>query len=112
MGQNEFEQLCADFGIEHRLMPPMRPQTNGMVERFNDRSEDVIRRHRFPSGEKLEQTILCYVKLYNHQLPRSALASKTPLQAMKYWHKLRLEQIKKQHNTLRDAAVNFTRCII
>ncbi|RAP39288.1 hypothetical protein BYZ73_21315, partial [Rhodovulum viride] len=29
--------LCADLGIEHRLAPPMRSQTNGMVERFNGR---------------------------------------------------------------------------
>jgi transposase InsO family protein len=27
--------------------PPMRPQTNGMVERFNGRIEDVLQSHRF-----------------------------------------------------------------
>ena len=31
-GNHEFDRLCADLGIEHRLAPPMRPQTNGMVE--------------------------------------------------------------------------------
>jgi hypothetical protein len=36
-GQHEFDLLCAELGIEHRLAPPMRPQTNGMVERFNGR---------------------------------------------------------------------------
>lgn len=38
-GQHAFNTLCADLGIEPRLAPPMRPQTNGMVERFNDRME-------------------------------------------------------------------------
>lgn len=95
-GQHEFDQLCADLGIEHRLTPPMRPQTNGMVERFNGQIEDVLQSHRFHSGEDLEQTILRYVTLYNQQLPQSALASRTPLQAMKDWHKLRPELFKKQ----------------
>ena len=31
------------------------------------------------------QTLLRYVALYNHQLPQSALHSKTPMQAMKQW---------------------------
>src|SRR6056300_1379428 len=82
-GQHEFDQLCNDLGIEHRLTPPMRPQTNGMVERFYCRIEDVLQSHRFQSGEDLEQTILRYVTLYNQQLPQSALASRPPLQAMK-----------------------------
>jgi len=30
--------------------------------------------------------LLRYVALYNHQLPQSALKSKTPMQAMKEWH--------------------------
>lgn len=34
-GQPEFERLCAELGIEHRPAPPVRPQTNGMVERFS-----------------------------------------------------------------------------
>ena len=50
-GQHEFDQLCANLDIEHRLTPPMRPQTNGMVERLNGRIEDVLQNHRFQSGE-------------------------------------------------------------
>jgi len=29
-GQHEFDRLCADFGIEHRLTKPRTPKTNGM----------------------------------------------------------------------------------
>ena len=38
-------------------------------------------------GLDLEQTLMRYVHLYNTQLPQSALGSKTPMQAMKNWHK-------------------------
>ncbi|MDG1130464.1 MAG: IS481 family transposase, partial [Paracoccaceae bacterium] len=36
------------------------------------------------------------VWLYNQQLPQSALGSRSPLQAMKDWHKLKPELFKKQ----------------
>ena len=69
-GQHEFDLLCAELGIEHRLTPPMRPQSeplsaigprtmaSGMVERFNGRIEDVMQCQLFHSGEDLKQTIL------------------------------------------------------
>ena len=85
-GQHAFDQLCQALGIEHRLTKPRTPQTNGMVERFNGRIQDVLNTHRFRSGQDLEQTLLRYVALHNHQLPQSALKSKTPLQAMKDWY--------------------------
>ena len=95
-GQHEFDQLCAELGIEHRLAPPMRPQTNGMVERFNGRIEDVLQSHRFQSGEDLQQTILRYVHLYNSQLPQSALKGRTPIDALKDWQRQRPELFKKR----------------
>ena len=58
-----------------------------MVERFNGRIADVLKTNRFRSGEDLEQTILRYVKLYNTQLPQSALQSRTPMQGMKDYYK-------------------------
>jgi transposase InsO family protein len=85
-GDHEFDQLCQQFGIEHRLTRPRTPKTNGMVERFNGRIADVLKTHRFIDREDLQQTLLRYVALYNHQLPQSALKSKTPMQAMKDWH--------------------------
>jgi transposase/transposase InsO family protein len=95
-GEHEFDKLCAELGIEHRLTPPKSPQTNGMVERFNGRIEEVLQSHHFRSGEELEATLHRYVWLYNQQLPQSALGSKSPLQAMKDWHKLKPELFRKQ----------------
>lgn len=85
-GQHEFDLLCTALGIEHRLTRPKRPQTNGMVERFNGRIADILKTHRFNSAEDLSSTLTRYVKLYNHQFPQSALKGKTPLQAMKQWY--------------------------
>jgi len=95
-GQHKFDVRCRALNIEHRLCPPRHPQTNGMVERFNGRIEEVLQSHHFRSGEELETTLHRYVRLYNQQLPQSALGSKPPLQAMKDWRKLKLELFRKQ----------------
>jgi hypothetical protein len=107
-GQHEFDLLCAELGIEHRLAPPMRPQSeplsaigprtmaSGMVERFNGRIEDVLQSHRFHSGEDLEQTILRYVRLSNGQLPQAALKGRTPFAALKDWQRQRPELLRKR----------------
>ena len=68
----------------------------GAMERFNGRIEDVLQSHHFRSGEELNATMHRYVWLYNQQLPQSALGSKTPLQAMKDWNKLKPELFKKK----------------
>ena len=94
-GRHEFDQLCEALGIEHRLTRPRTPKTNGMVERFNGRIADVLKTNRFVSGEDLEQTLLRYVHLYNHQLPQSALQSRTPFQAMKDYYASNPELFKK-----------------
>jgi hypothetical protein len=116
-GKHEVDKRCTALDIEHRLVrvfarsgpkrstgafprrpspPPRSPQTIGMVQRFNGRIEDVLRSHHFQSGEELQATLHRYVWLYNQQLPQSALGSKSPLQAMKDWHKTRPELFKKQ----------------
>jgi transposase InsO family protein len=87
-GKQGFDTLCGDFGIDHRLPPPQPPQTNGMVERFNGRIEDVLQSHHFRSGEDLNATMHRYVSPYNQHLTQSTLQSRTPLQAMKDGHKL------------------------
>ena len=85
-GNHEFDLLCQELGVEHRLSRPRTPKTNGMVERFNGRISDVLKTNRFNPALDLEETLLRYAALYNHQLPQSALKSKTPMQAMKQWH--------------------------
>ncbi len=93
-GQHVFDQLCEALGIEHRLTRPRRPQTNGMVERFNGRIADpgsrpgqaLLRTHHFRSRDDLEQTLHRYVTLYNDHLPQQALQAQTPTQALQDWY--------------------------
>ena len=95
-GAHEFDKLCAALETEHRLTPPKSPQVNGRAERFNGRVEEVLQTHHFRSGEEIEATLHRYVWRYNQQLPQSALRSRPPLQAMKDYHKIKPELIKKQ----------------
>lgn len=84
-GEHEFDQLCKALGIEHRLTRVRRPQTNGMVERFNGRIAEILRTHRFDGRADLETTLKRYVWLYNHHLPQKAIEHQTPIQTMKIW---------------------------
>ena len=56
-GQHEFDQLCRALGIDHRLTRVRRPQTNGMVERFNGRVAEVLKTTSFVSARHLEATL-------------------------------------------------------
>lgn len=91
-----FDRLCKQLGIEHRLIPPRHPQTNGMVERFNGRISDIVNQARFGSRAELESTLRNYVKIYNHNIPQRALSHKTPIQALKEWHEKRPELFRKR----------------
>jgi transposase InsO family protein len=56
--EHEFDLLCTELEIEHRLTPPKSSQTNGMVERFNGRIVDVLKTNRFDSALDLKQTLM------------------------------------------------------
>ena len=43
-GRHPFDRVCAKHRIDHRLTKPYRPQTNGLVERFNRRIVEAIGR--------------------------------------------------------------------
>ena len=92
-GEHPFDKVCATHAIEHRLTRPYRPQTNGLVERFNRRIAEAIRRqpkrgiaHRlFASHEQRNAFLIGFVKDYNrtrlkclgYQAPIQALANLT-----------------------------------
>ena len=98
-GKHAFDVLCKQLVIEHRLIPPRHPQTNGMVERFNGRISEVVNQTRFASRAELESTLRNYLKIYNHNIPQRALDNATPIQAMKKWQGKKPELfVKRVHN--------------
>ena len=84
-GKHVFDRLCEQFEIEHRLIPPRHPQTNGMVQRFNGRISEIVNQTRFASAVELESTLRSYLKIYNNNIPQRAFWHQTPIQALKNW---------------------------
>jgi len=82
-GKHPVDQLCAAHGIEHRLIPPRHPQTNGMVERFNGRISEVLAAVHLRNREELESTLTRYRRLYNHHIPQKALTGQAPVDFLK-----------------------------
>lgn len=88
-GRHPFDRLCADHRIVHRLTRPYRPQTNGMVERFNRRIVEAIGRqpkrgiaHRlFASHTERDAFLLGFVRDYNRTRLK-CLGYLAPLQAL------------------------------
>jgi len=89
-GDHPFDRVCADAGIKHRLTKPFRPQTNGMVERFNRRLSEHLAKipfntsghhRRFDSHEQLADYLLTFVADYNRTRLK-CLGYKAPLEAV------------------------------
>jgi transposase len=57
-GNHPFDLLCANHKIDHRLTRPYRPQTNGLVERFNRRITEAIGRE--PKRGSARRTFPCH----------------------------------------------------
>jgi len=90
-GRHPFDVACAAHAIEHRLTKAYRPQTNGLVERFNRRIADAIRtvpppgrnagRNRFETHEQRDAFLIRFVHDYNRTRLK-CLDYTAPLQAL------------------------------
>ncbi len=93
-GEHAFDLLCRAHRIRHRLTRPFRPQTNGMVERFNRRIGEHLNRmpqnraahhRRFLDHAERDAYLYIFVHDYNrtrlrcldYQAPAEALANLT-----------------------------------
>jgi transposase InsO family protein len=93
-GQHPFDRVCRTHRITHRLTRPFRPQTNGMVERFNRRLDEHLarrplvrptqRRHFHDHAERdayLTDFVADYnrtrLRCLNYQAPAEILANLT-----------------------------------
>jgi transposase InsO family protein len=95
-GNHAFDKACAGLNIEHRLIPPKHPQTNGMVERFNGRISQLVKTTYFANAEEMTTTLEHYMKLYNQHIVQRNLGHSTPVQTMKEWYGKKPELFKKR----------------
>lgn len=91
-GHHPVDAICARRGIRHKLTRPYRPQTNGMVERFNRRLAEALRalppiRDNIRTGTKFashadrEAFLIAFVADYNRTRLR-CLNYRSPLEAV------------------------------
>ena len=108
-GAHPFDQVCAEWGIAHRLTRPYRPQTNGMVERFNRRLSDAIRalpqardngRHRTHFITNADRTAFLLTFAHNY--------NRTRLRCINYKAPLDVLNNQTEHNT--EACFSRTNC--
>lgn len=98
-GRHPFDRVCRDHGIEHRLIRPHHPQTNGMVERFNRRISEAIAakpltennsgRNAFHNNQERDAFIHGFVERYN----------KTRLRCLEYKAPAEMIANHAKHNT-------------
>jgi len=90
-GRHPFDRVCADNRISHRLSKPFRPQTNGLVERFNRRLGEALRsrpparrnrgKNRFETHAERDAFLQRFVHDYNRTRLK-CLGYLAPLQAL------------------------------
>jgi transposase InsO family protein len=88
-GQHPVDKVCQKLQIKHKLTRPFRPQTNGMVERFNRRLNEALAlvpkqptgHKHFISHSQRNAYILKFVDNYNRTRLR-CLDGLTPLLAL------------------------------
>jgi transposase InsO family protein len=75
-----FQQALKSAGIEHRLIRPHRPESNGKVERFiktiDDECYRIIRPH---SSRARVSALRLFLEYYNHARPHQSLGGQTPV---------------------------------
>ena len=99
-GERKFDKRCEGLGIEHRLIPARHPQTNGMVERFNGRTSEVLGQTKFKSEAELGATLTSYAQAHNHRIPQRALDHRTPIQELQKWRDEKPDLFSKPVNDL------------
>lgn len=95
-GNHVFDKACQALTVEHRLIPPKHPQTNGMVERFNGRISHIVKSTYFSTLEEMQHTLEKYLVIYNHHIVQRNLGHLTPIQMMKKWYTEKPELFKKR----------------
>lgn len=98
--------------IQHRLIKPFTPQTNGMVERVNGTiKQNTIKRNQYETLQEMNNDMMDFLQIYNlHRLHgglRRELNVKTPIQAIEKWYELKPEIFKDHPSILKNKILNL-----
>jgi transposase InsO family protein len=75
-----FEQALKSAGIEHRLIRPRNPESNGKVERFIKTIDDECYRITRPPSSRARVGVLkLFLEYYNHARPHQSLGGESPV---------------------------------
>ena len=75
-----FEQALKSAGIEHRLIRPRSPESNGKVERFIKTIDDECYRVTQPQSSRARTGVLkLFLDYYNHARPHQSLGGVSPV---------------------------------
>jgi transposase InsO family protein len=75
-----FEQALKSAGIEHRLIRPRSPESNGKVERFIKTIDDECFRIVRPQSSRARVGVLrLFLEYYNHARPHQSLGGESPV---------------------------------
>jgi transposase InsO family protein len=75
-----FEQALKSAGIEHRLIRPRSPASNGKVERFIKTIDDECFRITQPQSSRARVGVLkLFLEYYNHARPHQSLGGASPV---------------------------------
>jgi transposase InsO family protein len=75
-----FEQVLKSAGIEHRLIRPRSPESNGKVERFIKTIDDeCFRITQPPSSRARVGALQLFLEYYNHARPHQSLGGASPV---------------------------------
>lgn len=75
-----FQQALKSAGIEHRLIRPRSPESNGKVERFIKTIDDECFRIMEPRSSRARVGVLqLFLEYYNHARPHQSLGGVSPI---------------------------------
>jgi transposase-like protein len=110
---HKFDELCEKLEIEHRLIKPYTPKTNGMVERVNRTiKENTIQVTKYNSIEEMKEDLLKFMKHYNlvrrHTSLKKEIKVKTPMEAYRFWYDKEPSLFHKTPDEFHQSLLNIT----
>jgi transposase InsO family protein len=79
--ETPFAALCREAEIQHRVLRPYRPQSNGKVERFfRTINDECFNRRTLTTFHARVRALDRFVEYYNHRRPHLSLGGQTPVE--------------------------------